>query len=225
MSTIAAISTAIGNSGISIIRLSGKKSLDIIKKIFTNYNKLKPNNIIYGKIKENNNIIDNVLVSYFKAPNSYTGEDVCEINCHGGIAVTNTVLDLVLKNGAVMADPGEFSKLAFLNGKIDLSKAEATIDLINSKTKKELEIASKALNGDIYIKVKELRQKLIEIISNIEVNIDYPEYDFDVVEIEKINKLIEYELNELNKLSSTYDQGKYIKNGVNIALVGLPNVR
>ena len=134
--TIAAIGTALSNSGISIIRISGNDSLNIINKIFKTKSKLEPNKIVYGKIVKDNIVKDTVLVSYFKAPFSYTGEDVCEINCHGGNQITREILELVLESGAVLAQPGEFSKRAFLNGKMDLSQAEATIDLINSKTNK-----------------------------------------------------------------------------------------
>lgn len=224
MSTIAAIGTALGTSGINIIRISGEKSLSVIKNIFNNYSKLSPNSIIYGKIMENGTFIDNALVSYFKSPNSFTGEDICEINCHGGTYVTKQILDLVLKNGAEIAEPGEFSKRAFLNGKIDLSEAESIIDLINAKTKIESNIATKQLDGGLYKKVVDIREKLIEILAHIEVSVDYPEYDYEEVDNNNVLKLLETEITEINKLLSTYEEGKYIKNGINVAILGRPNV-
>lgn len=224
MSTIAAIGTALGTSGINIIRISGEKSLSVIKNIFNNYSKLSPNSIIYGKIMENGIFIDNALVSYFKSPNSFTGEDICEINCHGGTYVTKQILDLVLKNGAEIAEPGEFSKRAFLNGKMDLSEAESIIDLINAKTKIESNIATKQLDGGLYKKVVDIREKLIEILAHIEVSVDYPEYDYEEVDNNNILKLLETEITEINKLLSTYEEGKYIKNGINVAILGRPNV-
>ena len=223
-STIAAIGTGLTNSGISIIRISGKNSLDIINKIFkTNY-ELKPNNIVYGKIIKNGDVIDNVLVSYFKAPKSYTGEDVIEINCHGGVEITREILELVLDSGATLAEPGEFSKRAFLNGKMDLSKAEAVIDLINSKTRTSSRIASNQLNGDLSKKIINLREELIELLAHISVSIDYPEYDYEEVKSENVITLIDKKIAEISNLVNTYDQGKYIKDGVNVAIIGKPNV-
>lgn len=222
--TIAAIATALSNSGISIIRISGKNSLDIINKIFkTSYN-IEPNKIVYGKIYKDNKVLDNVLVSYFKNPKSYTGEDVCEINCHGGNQITRQILELVLENGARLADAGEFSKRAFLNGKMDLTKAEAVINLINSKTNTEMRIAANNLEGDLYNKIKELRVELIELLAHIEVSVDYPEYDYEEVENDNVVKLLDKKIKEINNIINTYDQGKYIKDGVNVAILGKPNV-
>lgn len=222
--TIAAIGTALSNSGISIIRISGKDSLDIINKIFkTSYN-IEPNKIVYGKIYKENKVLDNVLVSYFKNPKSYTGEDVCEINCHGGNQITKQILELVLENGARIADAGEFSKRAFLNGKMDLTKAEAVINLINSKTNTEMRIAANNLEGNLYNKIKELRVELIELLAHIEVSVDYPEYDYEEVENDNVVKLLDKKLKEINNIINTYDQGKYIKDGVNVAILGKPNV-
>ncbi len=222
--TIAAIGTALSNSGISIIRISGNNSLKVINKIFKSNAKLEPNHIIFGKIMKNDEVIDNVLVSYFKAPHSYTGEDVCEINCHGGNQITKEILEIVLENGAILAEPGEFSKRAFLNGKMDLSQAEAVINLINAKTKTETRIAAKNLEGDLSKKIKELREELIELMAQIEVSVDYPEYDYEEVEPSSIIGLLNKKINEINKILDTYDQGKYIKNGVNVAILGKPNV-
>lgn len=222
--TIAAIGTALSNSGISIIRISGKDSLNIIRKIFISNSKIMPNNIIYGKIVENGKVVDTVLVSYFKNPKSYTGEDVCEINCHGGVQITREILQLVLANGARLAEPGEFSKRAFLNGKMDLTKAEAVINLINSKNTTQARIAANNLEGDLYKKIKEVREELIELMAHIEVSVDYPEYDYDEVENDNVISLLNKKIIEINNILSTYEQGKYIKDGVNVVILGKPNV-
>lgn len=222
--TIAAIGTALSNSGISIIRISGKDSLNIIRKIFVSNSKIMPNNIIYGKIVENGKVVDTVLVSYFKNPKSYTGEDVCEINCHGGVQITREILQLVLANGARLAEPGEFSKRAFLNGKMDLTKAEAVINLINSKNTTQARIAANNLEGNLYKKIKEVREELIELMAHIEVSVDYPEYDYDEVENDNVISLLNKKIIEINNILSTYEQGKYIKDGVNVVILGKPNV-
>lgn len=222
--TIAAIGTALSNSGISIIRISGKDSINIIRKIFVSNSKIMPNNIIYGKIVENGKVVDTVLVSYFKNPKSYTGEDVCEINCHGGVQITREILQLVLANGARLAEPGEFSKRAFLNGKMDLTKAEAVINLINSKNTTQSRIAANNLEGDLYKKIKEVREELIELMAHIEVSVDYPEYDYDEVENDNVISLLNKKIIEINNILSTYEQGKYIKDGVNVVILGKPNV-
>lgn len=222
--TIAAIGTALSNSGISIIRISGNDSLNIIRKIFVSNSKIMPNNIIYGKIVENGKVVDTVLVSYFENPKSYTGEDVCEINCHGGVQITRKILQLVLENGARLAEPGEFSKRAFLNGKMDLTKAEAVINLINSKNTTQARIAANNLEGDLYKKIKEVREELIELMAHIEVSVDYPEYDYDEVENDNVISLLNKKIIEINNILSTYEQGKYIKDGVNVVILGKPNV-
>lgn len=222
--TIAAVGTALSNSGISIIRISGKDSLKIVKKIFKTTYDIKPNNIIYGKIINNNKVLDTTLVSYFKSPKSYTGEDVCEINCHGGNEITKQILELVLDSGARMAEPGEFSKRAFLNGKIDLTKAEAIINLINSKTSTEARIASNNLEGDLYNKIKEIREELVELLAHIEVSIDYPEYDYEEVKSENVVKILDRKLCQVDDIVNTYEQGRYIKDGINVAILGRPNV-
>lgn len=222
--TIAAIGTGLTNSGISIIRISGDDSLKIIEKIFNNSSKLEPNKIIYGNIINEEEVIDTVLVSYFKAPKSYTGEDVVEINCHGGIQITKQILEYVLKSGARMAEAGEFSKRAFLNGKMDLSKAEAIIDLINAKSKIETSVFEKHLQGELAKKIRQIRQDLIDLLAHISVSIDYPEYDYEEVDTNNVINLIEKKISEIEALVSTYDQGKYIKNGVNVAIIGKPNV-
>ncbi len=222
--TIAAIGTALSNSGISIIRISGKDSLNIINKIFKTSAKLEPNHIIFGKIIDKNDVLDNVLVSYFKAPHSYTGEDVCEINCHGGNEITKEILEVVLDNGAVLAEPGEFSKRAFLNGKMDLSQAEAVINLINAKTRTESRIAANNLEGNLSKKIKELREELVELMAKIEVSVDYPEYDYEEVKPTSVTGILDKKIDEIQTIVDTYEQGKIIKNGVNVAILGKPNV-
>lgn len=222
--TIAAISTGGASGGINIIRISGDKSKSIIKNIFTNASKIKHQKIVYGKIKEKEKIIDEVLVSYFKKPNSFTGEDIIEINCHGGREITKVILELVIKNGATMAEPGGFSKRAFLNGKIDLSKAEAIIDVINAKTKLQAKIATNQLEGGLEKTIKESRDELLELMSHIEVSIDYPEYDYAELEKSEILKKAEKIKKNLNSILETYNDGKYIKEGINVAIIGATNV-
>ena len=221
--TIAAISTGGNNTGINIIRISGEKSKKIIDKIFTKSSKLAHQKIIYGKIKNEERGIDEVLVSYFKAPNSFTGEDICEINCHGGRRVTLDVLELVIKNGARIAEPGEFSKRAFLNGKMDLSKAESIIDVINAKTKLQTKIATQQLEGGLYDVVTEQRNKLIELLAQIEVSIDYPEYDYEELENNEIYNLLLEIGGNIKKYIDSYEEGKYIKDGINVAILGGTN--
>lgn len=222
--TIAAISTGGVNSGINIIRISGKKSFKIISKIFTNYNKLDHQKIIYGKILDNTRVLDEALVSYFKEPNSFTGEDVIEINCHGGREITLEILDAVIKNGARIAEPGEFSKRGFLNGKIDLSKAEAIMDVINSKTKLQAKISINQLEGGLEKNIKKTRNELVELMAHIEVSIDYPEYDYAELETKQIIKTLKEAKEKLENMIKTYSDGKYIKEGINAAIIGGPNV-
>lgn len=224
--TIAAISTGGTSSGINIIRISGEKALEIVSKIFTNYAKLDHQKIIYGKIINNNTstMVDEVLVSCFKAPHSFTGEDVCEINCHGGRKVTLEILKLVIDSGARIAEPGEFSKRAFLNGKMDLSKAEAIIDVINAKTSAQAKVAVNQLSGGIYDKVETVRDMLVTLMAEIEVSIDYPEYDYEEITIDKLTERLDLIKKEIDLLIKTHNDGKYIKNGINLAIVGNTNV-
>ena len=222
--TIAAIATALSNSGVSIIRISGDESLNIIKKIFKTSYTLEPNKIVYGKIIKNNIVLDEALVSYFKAPRSFTGEDICEINCHGGNQITREILELVLDNGARLAEPGEFSKRAFLNGKMDLSQAEAVINLINAKSRTSARVASYQLEGSLSNKIKSLREELIELLAHIEVSVDYPEYDYDEVENDNVIFLLNKKIKEVNSLVDTFEQGRIIKDGINVAILGKPNV-
>ena len=224
--TIAAISTPLGTGAISIIRMSGKDSISIINKIFTkDLSNEKSHTIHYGKIIDNNEEIDEVLVSLMRSPKTFTKEDVIEINCHGGLSTTNKVLELLLNNGAVLASPGEFTKRAFLNGRIDLIEAQGIMDLIEAKTELARTQAMKELNGNLSNKIDLLREKLIEIISNIEVNIDYPEYeDINKVTNEQIYPKIKELIQEIDNLIASSEDGKIIKEGITIGIVGKPNV-
>lgn len=224
--TIAAIATSMGRSAVNIIKISGPESISIVSKIFTkDLSKLEPNTINYGFIKEGNELIDEVLVSLFTSPNSQTGEDIVEINTHGGISVTNKVLELVLSNGARFAEPGEFLKRAFLNGKKDLIEAEAISDLINAKTEEARKMSLKGLSGELSKKIKTLRNKILNIIANIEVNIDYPEYEDAII---YTNELLKTNINEiqsdLEKLVKESEKGTLLNNGINVGIVGKPNV-
>ncbi|MBR3281001.1 MAG: tRNA uridine-5-carboxymethylaminomethyl(34) synthesis GTPase MnmE [Clostridia bacterium] len=225
MDTIAAISTPIGQGGIGIIRISGPKSLDIIKRIFKSKQaKYTPNTIVLGKIYDNEELIDEVLVSYFKAPFSYTGEDVIEVNSHGGTLVVQRILEIILNNGAKLAEPGEFTKRAFLNGKLDLSQAEAVIDLINSKTKSENDNSIKQLDGILGDKIRNIKKDIIDVLVDLEANVDYPEYDIEEISREKVIKQISKSLSDLEQLSHSFEEGKVLKNGINTAIIGKPNV-
>ena len=225
MSTIVAISTAPGIGGIGIIRMSGDKSFEILEKIFvTNDKPISGYTMKYGKIvDEKNVIIDEVLVSYFIAPNSYTRENVCEINSHGGMVVMKKILELCLKNGAVLAEPGEFTKRAFLNGRIDLSQAEAVIDIINSKTDREAKASINQLEGNLSLEVKEIRKDLISMMADIEASIDYPEYDVEEVTTNKVREVLLKQKDRLKKLEKSFDNGKILKDGINTAIIGRPN--
>ena len=227
MSTIAAISTPIGHGGIGIVRISGEKSLEIIKKVFKarNNREFKPYTIKFGTIIDSEGkTLDQVLVSYFKAPKTYTGEDICEINCHGGLIVTKQILELLLKNGAMLAKPGEFTERAFLNGKIDLTQAEAVIDLINSKSEKENSVSLKQLEGKLGDKIREIKDEIVDLLVDIEANIDYPEYDVPEVRKEKMVDILKDAISKIEKLEGTFKSGKILKEGVTTAIVGKPNV-
>ena len=228
MSTIAAISTAPGNAGIGIIRLSGDDCFKILKKIFKPKNKgeIKGYTIKYGNIvkSENDEIIDEVLVSYFVAPKSYTKENMCEINSHGGIVVENQILEECLKNGAVLAEPGEFTKRAFMNGRIDLSQAEAVIDIINSKTEKEMMVAQRHLEGSLSMKIKDIQGEILNLMADIEASIDYPEYDIEETTNKKINDTLNSVEEKLLKLKNSFENGKILKEGIKTAIIGKPNV-
>ena len=228
MSTIVAISTAPGNAGIGIIRLSGEECFNILNKIFIPKNKgeVKGYSIKYGNIvnSETKEIIDEVLVSYFIAPRSYTTENMCEINSHGGIVVENQILQECIKNGAMLAEPGEFTKRAFMNGRIDLSQAEAVIDIINSKTEKEMLVAQKHLEGSLSKKIKSIKQEILDVMTDIEASIDYPEYDIEETTNIKILRMLGSVDEKLHKLRDNFENGKILKEGIKTAIVGKPNV-
>ena len=232
METIAAISTAMGNGGIGIIRMSGKESFKILEKIFRNnkgekidLNKIKGYTIQYGTIVDSKTEekIDEVLVSFFKNPKSYTREDMCEINSHGGMVVEKQILEQCLKNGAILAEPGEFTKRAFLNGRIDLSQAESIMDLINSKTEKESKASINQLQGDLSNRINEIRHDLLDIMADIEASIDYPEYDIEEVTNSKALGVLENTKNKLESLKDTFRSGKILKEGIKTAIIGKPN--
>lgn len=228
MSTIASISTAPGIGGIGIIRMSGEKSFEIIGKIFKpktqqKIEEIKGYTIKYGNIVENGEIIDEVLVSYFKAPKSYTTENMCEINSHGGNVIVRKILELCLKNGAELAEPGEFTKRAFLNGRIDLAQAESVIDVINAKSDKEAKSGIKQLEGFLSREIKGIKQEILDVLVNIEVTIDYPEYDTPEVQENEMRTMLESVKNKLEKLEKSFDNGKILKEGIKTAIIGKPN--
>lgn len=226
MSTIAAISTSPGIGGIGMIRMSGENCFEILDKFFVPKNKtpIKGYSMKYGNVVDNfGNVVDEVLVSYFLAPKSYTTENMCEINSHGGLPIMNKILEICLKNGAVLAEPGEFTKRAFLNGRIDLSQAEAVVDIINSKTEKESKIAVEQLTGNLSEKIKEIRQKIVSLLADIEVTIDYPEYDVEDVTESKISHVLKEIDKLLDDLEKSFLNGKILKEGVKVAIIGKPN--
>ena len=226
MSTICAISTAPGTGGIGIIRLSGENSFNILKKIFRpkNNSEIKGYSIKYGNIvNAREEVIDEVLVSYFKAPKSYTTEDMCEINSHGGMVIMNQILELCLDSGAELAEAGEFTKRAFLNGRIDLSQAEAVIDIINSKTDKEAKISLEQLKGNLSTEISEIRKEIISTMADIEATIDYPEYDIEEVTNKKILNVLNNVDIKLKRLENTFNNGKILRDGIKTAIIGRPN--
>ena len=225
--TIAAISTTMGVGAISIIRVSGNDAINIVNKIFKgkDLTNVDSHTITYGHIIDNENIIDEVLVSIMKTPRTFTREDVVEINTHGGIAITNKVLELLLLNGCRLAEPGEFTKRAFLNGRIDLIEAEGVMDLINSKTEKSRKLAINQVNGEVSKLIKDLRQKVIEILANIEVNIDYPEYeDIEEMTNSMILSNIDSIEKEIKNILKHSEDSKLIKDGIKTIIIGSPNV-
>lgn len=227
--TIAAIATGVTNSGIGIIRISGEEAINISDKIFVPFkkenrlNNVKSHTIHYGYIKDGENIVDEVLVSVMKAPNTYTCENVVEINCHGGIVVVKNILDVVLKNGARPAEAGEFTKRAFLNGRIDLSQAEAVIDVINAKNDYALKSSVSQLRGSVSSKIKEIREIILEKIAYIEAALDDPEHiemnGFD----HELSKTILEIKNKLEGLIDSADNGRVIKEGIKTVILGKPN--
>lgn len=228
METIAAISTATGNGGIGIIRMSGEKCFEVLEKIFKpvhkSQNKINGYTIKYGHIiDENNKVIDEVLVSYFNAPKSYTMENMCEINSHGGYIVERKILEICLKNGAKLAEPGEFTKRAFLNGRIDLIQAESVIDLINSKSDKEAKASIGQLEGNLSKNINLIKSNLLDLMADVEASIDYPEYDIEEVTNNKILNTIKDIKIKLEKLSNTFKNGKVLREGIKTAIIGKPN--
>lgn len=208
--------------------MSGKNCFKILEKIFVQKNKkdiseIKGYSFKYGYIVDNGKKVDEVLVSYFKEPKSYTAENMCEINSHGGIVVMREILELCLKNGAELAKPGEFTKRAFLNGRIDLSQAESVIDIINAKSNREALEGMKQLEGFLAEEINKIKKELLKLMANIEVSIDYPEYDTPEVIEAEILKTIENSINKLNKLEKSFDNGKLIKEGIKTAIIGRPN--
>lgn len=228
METIAAISTATGNGGIGIIRMSGEKCFEVLEKIFKpvhkSQNKINGYTIKYGHIiDKNNKVIDEVLVSYFNAPKSYTMENMCEINSHGGYIVERKILEICLKNGAKLAEPGEFTKRAFLNGRIDLIQAESVIDLINSKSDKEAKASIGQLEGNLSKNINLIKSNLLDLMADVEASIDYPEYDIEEVTNNKILNTIKDIKIKLEKLSNTFKNGKVLREGIKTAIIGKPN--
>ena len=225
--TIAAISTSLGVGAISIIRVSGEDSISIVNKIFrgNDLTKSETHKIHYGYIIDNDEVIDEVLVSVLLAPKTFTRENVVEINAHGGIATTNKILEILLLNGCRLAEPGEFTKRAFLNGRIDLTQAEGVMNLINSKTEKARSLALNEVRGNVSKLIVNLRQSILEILANIEVNIDYPEYeDIEIITHQKIEKELVNIEKELKQILSESENGKIINEGITTSIVGKPNV-
>lgn len=229
--TIAAIATFPGNAGINIIRISGENALNIAENIFVVKNKknkpiLKSRYLHYGYIMDtdNNKRIDEVLLSYMKAPHTYTKEDVVEINCHGGIISAKKILETILQYGCRLAERGEFTKRAFLNGRIDLTQAEAVIDIINSKTDSSHEISVNHLEGRLSQEINKVIDDIMQMLANIQVNIDFPEYDEDEMTINMVKELSNHIIIELDRLINTADTGKIFKEGIKTVILGKPNV-
>ena len=231
MNTIVAIATATGAGGIGIIRMSGDRCFDVLKKIFIPKNKtidldkVKGYTIKYGYIidSKSNEKIDEVLVSFFRAPKSYTTENMCEINSHGGTIIERKILEQCLINGADLAEPGEFTKRAFMNGRIDLSQAESVIDIINAKTDKEQTASFKQLQGRLSEEIDGIREKLLDIMADIEASIDYPEYDIEETTNEKAMRVLNEVKEKLISLEKSFENGKILKEGVKTVIVGKPN--
>lgn len=229
--TIAAVATGMGGAGIGIIRMSGSKAIAIGSRLFKNPRgktlaEANSHQLLYGRIVDpiTKKDIDEVLISKMKAPHSYTAEDVVEINCHGGIVPLRKILKLVIESGARLAEPGEFTKRAFLNGRLDLAQAEAVIDIINAKTEKSLEYSVAQLEGRLSEKLEELDQVLVEILSHMEVNIDYPEYDIEEITYPFIEGQITGLLQKIEEILAVAETGKIYREGITTAILGEPNV-
>lgn len=227
--TIAAIATAPGEGGIGIIRISGPKSLEVAEEIFFSMSGKKiseypARTLILGNIKDGDKKIDEVLVAYMKGPNSYTAEDVIEINCHGGFISVKRILELVLSKDVRLAEAGEFTKRAFLNGRIDLSQAEAVIDVINAKTDKAHEVAENQLDGSLSNRIREFREKVTELLAQVEVAIDYPEEDIEFIAYTTLEEKTRELNKDIKKLYETSESGKIFREGLKTVIVGKPNV-
>ncbi|MBI3312876.1 MAG: tRNA uridine-5-carboxymethylaminomethyl(34) synthesis GTPase MnmE [Candidatus Omnitrophica bacterium] len=228
--TIAAIATPIGEGGISVIRLSGDKTFEIIEKIFhpakkNNLTEFPSHTIHLGEIRTpENELLDEVLVSFFRRPNSYTGEDIIEINCHGGMLVTKRILDLLIRSGARHAEPGEFTRRAFLNGKIDLTQAEAILDLIKAKSERSLEVAVRQLTGALSQKFKNLKNELMALYAHMEAYLDFPEEHLEICSDNTMISSLQNIRREIQKLIAGFERGAMIREGVMAVIVGKPNV-
>ena len=229
--TIAAISTAVGEAGIGIVRLSGKDAIKIANNIFRGINNktlldAENRKMVYGHIIDNRNdeIIDEVLIVSMKEPHTYTRENVVEIYCHGGIIPVRKILELLLYNGARLAEPGEFTKRAFLNGRLDLSQAEAVIDIIKAKTDKSFQVSMDQLEGGLSKKVEVIRDTVLSMLAHVEVTIDFPEDDIEEVTYEELEENANRVISEIKKLLSTADRGKILRDGINTVILGKPNV-
>jgi len=229
--TIAAISTPIGEGGIGIVRLSGPEAVKIVDSIFVNpkgkrISDARNWSILYGHIKDpdTGNDIDEVLVSVMRGPHSYTGENVVEVNCHGGILPVRKVLEAVIKKGAVLAQPGEFTKRAFINGRIDLAQAESVIDIITSKTEAALDSSLMQLEGHLSRRIEDMRQRLMEVLAHIAALVDYPEEDVEELEITALRRQLMAIDDEVKNLLATADTGRIIREGLKTSIVGKPNV-
>jgi tRNA modification GTPase len=223
-STIAAISTPIGVGGISIVRLSGQNALSIALSLTNKKQQnIIPRHLHLTKIKTSN-FLEQGLFVYFKSPNSYTGEDMVEFQCHGGVVIANGILDELLKKGATLAEDGEFSKRAFLNGKLSLEKAEGIIDMIHAESEAQVRAGYNLLSGELYQKVQKMQQNLTNVLAEMEVAIDYPEHDIEYETIEKFNQYLDNTKNQIEALLNTVSTGRLVKNGITVAILGKPNV-
>jgi len=228
--TIAAISTAYGEAGIGIVRMSGDDALSILSRVFLTIKSktidFEPRHMYYGNVvdPENGNIIDEALAVYMKAPNTYTGEDVCEIQCHGGNLSTKAILALLLRQGAVLADRGEFTKRAFLAGRIDLTQAEAVIDLIKAKSSKSYDSALGQMKGSVSSKIKDIRAELLDLLVNLTVNMDYPDEDIEIMTYKNLLNSLSAIDDKLSSLNESSSEGRIIREGLRVAIVGKPNV-
>jgi tRNA modification GTPase len=221
-STVAAIATACATAGVGIVRISGSNALAIAKKMFDKSLK-QSHKMVYGTIHHNNNIIDKALACYFKAPNSYTGEDIVEFHCHGGIVINKMVLEAALANGASAAPAGEFTRRAFLNGRLDLAQAEAVGDLISAKTEDAVYVAVNQLEGKLSKQIFNIRSKIVDVTAHLTATLDFPE-EIDEIPLHELSSRLSEAHNGIAHLLSTADDGRIIKDGINIAIIGAPNV-